>query len=269
MRSTKPFTYGIRSLLLLASAAIALSANVTHAASIVEVLYSQDDQLLARMIYTGRDGGSNSDPANYWKLIGQAPEFSYDVAIKPSSSNSQVAELKGPVTVTLTIRGDISMGIVELKGLSLVRDSSDSDGWYLSKASQERVTQFVGSKLKGSMTVTYQIGYTPVARMICYGPTNPGKAAPAEYWFRLGNAPALASKCTIKPDKKNGLEATLKGEVRIHVACRPYAKIGGNTRFSGHLDLESVRLVRDRSGTNRWYLPKDEVERITAMATKE
>ena len=111
-------------------------------ASIVKVTLKQDGNVISRAIYTGPDGGRTSDPAPYWKLLAQAPQFTSDVAISPDVENGKVATLKGKVEVSIQIRNKFSMGVAKTDSLTLIR-KNDGQGWYLSKEELKRVMKLV------------------------------------------------------------------------------------------------------------------------------
>jgi hypothetical protein len=124
---------------LLLACLIASTAIPTHAASIVKAKYSHDGDAIALMIYTGPDGGPNSDPAAYWALLGKAPESAYEVKIKPDKAGGKTATLKGEIKVSVEIRNKFSMGTVNVNKLTLIRDDGNSTRWYIPTAELKHI----------------------------------------------------------------------------------------------------------------------------------
>ena len=132
-------------LLLAVLLALAFSSRM-DAASIVKVTYTQDGVLLGTMIYTGKDGGPQSDPAPYWQLTTKAPEITSKVKVKPDEAGGKVATLKGKIEVSLTIRNQFNMGTVKTDTLVLKRKNADSDQWYLSEKELKRLKLLMKKK---------------------------------------------------------------------------------------------------------------------------
>jgi hypothetical protein len=124
---------------LLLGCLIAFAPAVTHAASIVKATYSHDGGEIALMVYTGPDGGPDSDPAKYWALLGKAPESAYEVKIKPDKDGGKTATLKGDIEVSVEIRNKFNMGTVKAGELKLVRDDGRSKRWYLPADELKRI----------------------------------------------------------------------------------------------------------------------------------
>ena len=134
--------------LLCAGLLAVVFASSLRAASIVRVTYTKGGELLASMIYSGRDGGPGSDPAPYWALVAKSPEIISKVKIKADKPGGKVATLKGKIKVSLTIRNQFNMGTAETDTLTLVRDDADSDRWYLSKKEHKRIAALAMKKEK-------------------------------------------------------------------------------------------------------------------------
>ena len=128
---------------LLLGCLIASVAIPTNAASIVKATYNHDGDAIALMIYTGPDGGPNSDPAEYWALLGKAPESAYDVKIKPDEAGGKTATLKGEIRVSVEIRNKFSMGTVKVDELTLKRDDGESIRWYIPTEELKRIQALV------------------------------------------------------------------------------------------------------------------------------
>ena len=60
---------------------------------------------------------------------------------------------------------------------------------------------------------------------------------------------------------------TLRGEISIKLGPRPYTKLAGNTPYPGQVKLDSLKLVRDRADSDKWRLPKSEVQRVLALVS--
>lgn len=123
-----------------------VSAVPSHAASIVKATYSQDGNKIAEMVYTGSDGGPNSNRAGYWKLLGKAPGGAYDVKVKPDKANGKTATLRGDITVSVEIRNKFNMGIAKTDKLELVRDDIDSTRWYIPVNELKRIVALIDKK---------------------------------------------------------------------------------------------------------------------------
>lgn len=108
-----------------------VAALSLQAASIVKSTYTLDGEPVALMVYTGANGGRQSDPGPYWKLLGKAPERAYEVKIEADKAGGRTATLKGEIEVSVQIRNKISMGTVKTDTLTLVRDDGGSNRWYL------------------------------------------------------------------------------------------------------------------------------------------
>jgi hypothetical protein len=91
------------------------------------------------MVYTGPDGGPDSNPAAYWALLGKAPESAYEVKITPDKAGGKTATLKGDIEVSVEIRNKFDMGIVKANELKLVRDDGHSERWYLPADELKRI----------------------------------------------------------------------------------------------------------------------------------
>ena len=131
-------TYTIAGALLLAISVFL--ANVASGASIVKVDYKKDGELIARTIYSGPDGWSGSDIADYWKLLGRPPMFGRDVVIEPDVAGGNTATLEGEIEVSIEIRNKFNMGVAKTDKLKLIRSNEKkADGWHLSKAELKRV----------------------------------------------------------------------------------------------------------------------------------
>ncbi len=124
---------------LLAGCLMAMAPGGANAASIVKATYIQNGKLVALMVYTGEDGGPNSDPAKYWTLLGDAPDAAYEVAIVADTDGGQIATLKGEIEVSVEIRNKFSMGTAKTKTLKLVRKDGETEGWYLPEDELKRV----------------------------------------------------------------------------------------------------------------------------------
>ena len=122
------------------------ATGYSHAASIIKVNYSQKGDSVARMVYTGPDGGSSSDGAIYWNLLGKAPERAYEVKIKPDRSGGKTATLSGEVAVSIQIRNKINMGTAKTDKLTLVRDDAESTKWYLPANELKRLKAIIDKK---------------------------------------------------------------------------------------------------------------------------
>ncbi len=123
-----------------------VTAIPSHAASIVKATYSQDGNKIALMVYTGSDGGPNSDRASYWKLLGKAPGRAYEVKVKPDKANGKTATLRGNIRVSVEIRNKFNMGIVKTDKLKLVRDDINSTRWYIPSKELKRIVALVDKK---------------------------------------------------------------------------------------------------------------------------
>lgn len=242
-------------------------AASTQAASIVQVTYFQNDKPVATGVYTGSAGGANSDPATYWALITRPPEIvSADLSITPDKKNGKVATLKGNIRLSLTIRSSISMGIIELDSLRLVRNDTKSKRWHVPKDEYPRIGNLVKT-LKDTITVQYTKGYSRLAQFIYTRPEDTDASQPASFWSVLGSPPPVVDSVRFKPDTPNGTTVTLKGEIRIKLDPRPYTKLAGNTPYPGQVKLDSLQLVRDRADSDKWRLPKSEVQRVLALVS--
>ena len=118
---------------------LAFTPSLTLAASIVKVIYSHNGDAIAQTIYTGPDGGPNSDPAKYWALLGKAPQIVSQAKIKPDTAGGKTATLKGDIKVSVTIRNQFSMGIVATDKLTLIRNDKHSNKWYIPREEQKRI----------------------------------------------------------------------------------------------------------------------------------
>jgi hypothetical protein len=128
----------------IAIAALTLVAGIpAYAASIVKATYSHKDNKVALMIYTGSDGGPNSNRADYWKLLGKAPESAYEVKIKPDEPRGKVATLAGDIKISVEIRNQFSMRMVKTDKLTLVRDDADSTRWYIPAKELTRIVALI------------------------------------------------------------------------------------------------------------------------------
>jgi hypothetical protein len=204
--------------------------------------------------------------AKYWALIAGPPEVvPDDVSIAPDRKNGKVATLKGKIRISLTIRSSINMGIVELDSLRLVRDDTKSKGWYVPKVEYRRIHDIVKNRLKDTITVEYVKGYGTLAQVVYTVPDEAAPSRPAAYWSVLGSAPTVVDRVTFKPDAPRGKTATLRGEIKTELGPRPYVKLGGNARYPGQVKLDSLRLVRDRADSDKWRLPKDELQRVLGL----
>ena len=130
---------------------VSMGANTSttdpSTASIVKVTFKQDGELIARMIYTGPDGGPASNPAKYWSLLPKAPESAYEVAIEPDEDSAKKATLKGDITVSVEIRNQFTMGTTRTDKLVLWRDDVDSDLWYIPDVELKRIQPTVSKIL--------------------------------------------------------------------------------------------------------------------------
>jgi hypothetical protein len=168
----------------------ALAVGPTFAASIVKATYSRDGDAIALMIYTGPDGGPHSDPAQYWALLGKAPESAYDVKIKPDTAGGKIATLKGEIKVTVEIRNKFSMGAVEVKELTLKRDGGDSTKWYVPTKELKRIQALI---VGNTSTTDSESAGTPATESADnipdhWRPYNPRqlKLAPGHKMYRVG-----------------------------------------------------------------------------------
>lgn len=134
----------------IAIAALSIVAGIpAYAASIVKATYSHKDNKVAQMIYSGSDGGPNSDRAGYWKLLGKAPANAYDVKIKPDEAGGKVATLAGDIRISVEIRNTFSMGTVKTDKLTLVRDDADSTKWYIPARELTRIVALIDKESAG------------------------------------------------------------------------------------------------------------------------
>jgi len=80
------------------------------------------------------------------------------------------------------------------------------------------------------------------------------------FWERSGDVPFASSKeiNMIKPDKKNLLQATLKGEIII--------KIFHVKRLITEAKLEDLTLIRTNEESIKWHLSQEDVERAKKAA---
>ena len=113
------------------------------AASIVDVTFKKDGKVVARSIYSGKDGGPSTDRSVYWKLLSKKPMFGSDVTVKPDKPGGKLATLKGKIEVSIMIRNQFNKGVAKTDKLELIRKSADSDAWYLSKAELERIEALI------------------------------------------------------------------------------------------------------------------------------
>jgi hypothetical protein len=116
---------------------------MTHAASIVKATYSMGGDTIALMVYTGPDGGPQSDPATYWALLGTAPEIASQVKIKADKAGGRTATLKGDIKVSVKIRNKFNMGVVKTAKLALMRDDDQSNKWYIPPKELKRIRAII------------------------------------------------------------------------------------------------------------------------------
>lgn len=116
-------------------------------ASIVKVTFTNNGEMIGKMIYTGADGGAASNPAKYWSLLSDAPEAAYEVHIDANEADKKTATIKGDISVSVEIRNKYSMGTTKTESLKLVRDDIDSDQWYIPEEELKRVQPTVARVL--------------------------------------------------------------------------------------------------------------------------
>jgi hypothetical protein len=78
--------------------------------------------------------------------------------------------------------------------------------------------------------------------------------APA-VWGYWGKAPitAVEKDTSVKPDAEDAKTATLKGDLRL--------RIQHVDRVIAEARVESLRLIRQDAADDRWFLPREEVQR--------
>lgn len=132
---------------LVASSTAKTSTSEPMAASIVKVTFKQDGEVIAKMVYTGPDGGPASNPTKYWSLLQQAPESAYEVQIEPDEDSAKKATLRGDISVSVEIRNQFTMGTTRTDKLTLWRDDVDSDHWYIPDVELKRIQPTVSKIL--------------------------------------------------------------------------------------------------------------------------
>jgi len=80
-----------------------------------------------------------------------------------------------------------------------------------------------------------------------------------KYWKLLATEPGRAYDVLVKPDKPDGLEANLKGKIKLLLKIRNRIEIGTAT-------TDRLKLIRKDKGSDRWFLPKAEMERFAKLA---
>lgn len=125
-----------------------VSADEFHGATNVKVIYTQNGDEVARMVYAGPDSGPEPDQADYWKLLSKAPGGHYGVTFKPDQTDGNTATLTGDIEVSIEIRNHLNMGCAKTEKLKLIRDNADHPGWYLPANELKRVTSLVVSATK-------------------------------------------------------------------------------------------------------------------------
>lgn len=109
---------------------------------------------------------------------------------------------------------------------------------------------------------TYKLDGEDIALMVCTGSDGGPNSDHNQYWSLLGKTPEAAYSVKIKPDESGGKTATLKGKISVSVEIRNKFNMG--TATTDHLSL-----VRNDPESTHWYLPADELKRLTALIDKE
>ena len=107
--------------------------------------------------------------------------------------------------------------------------------------------------------VTYHLNDQQVGAAIYTGSDGSAGSDPSKYWPLITGPPEIVPDgVTIESHRKNENVATLKGKIRISLTIRSSISMG-------IVELDSLRLVRDDTKSNGWYVPKDEYRRIHSI----
>ena len=224
-----------------------VTAIPLQAASIVKATYRQDGNTIALMVYTGSDGGPNSDRASYWKLLGKAPGAAYKVKVKPDKPKGNSATLRGDIRVSVEIRNQFNMGIVKTDKLKLVRDDADSTRWYIPAKELKRIVALIDKKSAKDDTEAEQDGPDKPVTAPNSKPKGKDKPLPAKTGEGYPNVRVISKESGW--EKKTYLE---KGKKNHSWYFRDDKKLIQTSDLNGDGVIDYLRLQKPRNSFNHY-----------------